>query len=74
MDFIKVPIIVKRKDGTEAESDDRFPVEDILNYREWHNKEGKDLTAIYFKKHTKRRHIIACMSPEELDKKLGTVN
>ena len=73
MGFIKVPIKVKRKDGSEATSEDRFPSEDILNYRAWHNKEGEDLTAIYFKKHTKRRHIIACMSPEELDKLLGTV-
>lgn len=73
MDFIKVPIRVKKKDGSEETSEDRFPTDDILNYRKWHNVEGEDLTVIFFKKYTKRRKVIAVISVEELDKKLGTL-
>lgn len=69
--FIKIPI--SSRDGKDKRPV-RIPVSDIADYREWLNNDGKQLTVFFFKKHTRRRKLIAEISVEEVDGMLNVVN
>lgn len=84
MGFVKIPIKVKKKDGELQVEEERVQVADIKKYRKWHNEDNEDLTLIEFYpelikdkdgnvvQEIKRRNVFAAMSPEKLDKLLGT--
>ncbi len=69
--WIRIPL--SSRDGKEKKPV-RIPIDDIADYREWLNHENKSLTVFFFKKHTKRRKLIAEISVEEVDKMLNIVN
>jgi len=84
MGFVKIPIKVKKKDGTFQVEEERIHTEDIFKYRKWHNNDDEDITLIEFKstiiknrdsndvQEIKRKNMFAAMAVEELDKLLGT--
>lgn len=84
MGFVKIPIRVRKKDGSMQVEEERIQIGDIFKYRKWHNNDDEDITLIEFKptivknedddttQEIKRKSMFAVMAVEELDKLLGT--